>query len=82
MYMKDKNTRITLRLNEKQFNFVRNCADSLGVSPSEYLRITINVAIASKERADNGLREPVINQSALSSLANDVKNDMTLAVSH
>ena len=42
MYTKDKSTRITLRLNEEQFNFVRENADILGVSPSDFLRMVIN----------------------------------------
>lgn len=42
MYMKDKQTRITLRLSEKQFNFVKQSADILEVSPSEFLRLVIN----------------------------------------
>lgn len=42
MYMKDKGTRITLRLNDKQFSYVKNSADILGVSPSEFLRLVIN----------------------------------------
>lgn len=42
MYTKDKQTRITLRLSEKQFNFVKQSADILEVSPSEFLRLVIN----------------------------------------
>lgn len=42
MYLKDKNHRITLRLNDTQFEFIRvNCA-VLGVSPSDYLRMLVN----------------------------------------
>lgn len=46
MYSKDKNTRITLRLNENQFNFVKMNADELGVSPSEFLRMVINSSMS------------------------------------
>ena len=42
MNIKDKTNRITLRLNDKQFNFVKASADVLGVSPSEFLRMVIN----------------------------------------
>lgn len=42
MYLKDKSTRITLRLNERQFQFVKQSADILEVSPSEFLRLVIN----------------------------------------
>lgn len=42
MYIKDKFQRITLRLNDSQFNYVKSQADILGVSPSEFLRMVIN----------------------------------------
>lgn len=47
MYTKDKSNRITLRLNDKQFEFVKSCADMLGVSPSEFLRMVVNSSMAS-----------------------------------
>lgn len=46
MYTKDKSTRITLRLNEGQFNFVKAHSDMLGVSPSEFLRMVINATMS------------------------------------
>ena len=46
MYMKDKTNRITLRLNDEQFEFVKQNADVLGVSPSEFLRMVVNSAMA------------------------------------
>lgn len=46
MYTKDKATRITLRLNDAQFNFVKSSSDVLGVSPSEFLRMVINQTMA------------------------------------
>ena len=42
MYLKDKNHRITLRLNDNQFEFIRINCDVLGVSPSDYLRMRVN----------------------------------------
>lgn len=48
MYTKDKANRITLRLNESQFNFVKSSADLLGVSPSDFLRMVINASMASR----------------------------------
>ena len=42
MYIKDKFQRITLRLNDSPFNYVKSQADILGVSPSEFLRMVIN----------------------------------------
>lgn len=49
MYMKDKQTRITLRLSEKQFDFVKSNADIMGVSPSEFLRIVINATMSTQK---------------------------------
>lgn len=49
MYTKDKNTRITLRLNEQQFAFVKANADILGVSPSEFLRMVINSTMVTSQ---------------------------------
>lgn len=46
MYMKDKANRITLRLNDEQFNFVKSNADIVGVSPSEFLRMIVNATMS------------------------------------
>lgn len=46
MYEKNKSQRITLRLTEEQFNFTKMNADILGVSPSDFLRMVINSAMA------------------------------------
>lgn len=53
MYTKDKNTRITLRLNEEQFAFVKANADVLGVSPSEFLRMVVNSAMAMSRKVES-----------------------------
>lgn len=50
MYTKDKLSRITLRLNDEQFDFVKEQSDMLGVSPSEFLRMVINSALASSKK--------------------------------
>lgn len=42
IYEKDKNTRITLRVNAEQYAFIREMADTSGISPSDYLRQSIN----------------------------------------
>lgn len=59
MYTKDKSNRITLRLNEEQFAFVKSNADILGVSPSEFLRMVINASMATSkaviEKSKEGL---------------------------
>lgn len=50
MYTKDKNNRITLRLNEPLFNYVIETSKRVGVSPSEFLRMVIMAAyVDSKE---------------------------------
>ena len=51
MYTNDKTNRITLRLNDKQFEYVKVNADLLGVSPSEFLRMVINATISLAEKA-------------------------------
>jgi len=37
----DKKIRITLRLNQSTFDFVKSQADLFGVSPSEYVRMCL-----------------------------------------
>lgn len=57
MYIKDKVNRITLRLNEEQFDFVKDNADILGVSPSEFLRMVINASIVTTKTAFKKVEE-------------------------
>lgn len=57
MYEKDKSNRITLRLNQQQFDFVKSNADILGVSPSEFLRIVINSTMALSNTATQSIKE-------------------------
>ena len=59
MYTKDKSQRITLRLSEPQFDFVKTVADALGVSPSEYLRMMVNLSMVGAQNAgkDGARRE-------------------------
>lgn len=57
MYTKDKSFRITLRLNEEQFSFVKEQADTLGVSPSEFLRMVINASLATSKKVSEKLNE-------------------------
>lgn len=51
MYTKDKSNRITLRLNDEQFEYVRASAEPLGVSPSEFLRMVINATMSATKQA-------------------------------
>lgn len=52
MYTKDKSQRITLRLNDEQFTFVKTVADALGVSPSEYLRMMVNLSMVGAKNTE------------------------------
>lgn len=54
MYIKDKKYRITLRLNEEQFGFVKDSAERLGVSPSQFLRMVVNSSMTAFKQ---GLQE-------------------------
>ena len=51
MYTKDKQNRITLRLNDEQFEFIKYNADIMGVSPSEFLRIMVNSTMSVTRKA-------------------------------
>lgn len=62
MYENDKVQRITLRLTQKQFDFVKLNADYLGVSPSEFLRMVVNSAMFT---IDNTKISPVSSNSAV-----------------
>lgn len=57
MYTKDKANRITLRLNNEQFDFVKGNADVLGVSPSEFLRMVVNASMATAKTAIKNIGE-------------------------
>lgn len=61
MYLKDKNHRITLRLNDTQFEFIRVNCEVLGVSPSDYLRMLVNsfmtIAQSGKDAVTKTLEE-------------------------
>lgn len=59
MYEKDKKNRITLRLNEDQFNFVKYNADTLGVSPSDFLRMVINSTMCAQKTISSIAKEQV-----------------------
>ena len=57
MYTKDKSNRITLRLNDDQVEFVKQNADFLGVSPSEFLRMVVNSSMAMSKTALSKIQE-------------------------
>ena len=58
MYEKDKKQRITLRLNQKQFDFIRKSSESLGIAPSDFIRMLVNSYIyASESQFDSNARK-------------------------
>lgn len=57
VYTNDKKTRLTLRLNEKQFAFVQQSSEQYGVSPSEFLRMVINASMYQANKFDKALEE-------------------------
>lgn len=52
MYMKDKINRITLRLNDDMFYYIKDNAALMGVSPSEFLRMVIHMTMCLSRKAD------------------------------
>lgn len=67
MYTKDKSNRITLRLNDEQFEFVKSQADIVGVSPSEFLRMVVNATMATQAQ----LRDAFATKGGVTGRAND-----------
>ena len=57
MYEKDKKTRITLRLSEEQMDFVLNDCETLGISPSEYIRMLISTCISMSKKLKNQVED-------------------------
>lgn len=47
------NHRISLRLNDRQFNFLIELARILGTTPSNYLRMCINSMVVEQENLSN-----------------------------
>lgn len=56
MYTQDKKQRITLRLNDRQFDFVKCNSDVLGVSPSEFLRMVVNASMATSQAVSQRIK--------------------------
>jgi len=57
MYLNDKTNRITLRLNDEQFNFIKSNADIVGVSPSEFIRMLINTSLVTTKQIEKKLNQ-------------------------
>ncbi len=50
MYQKDKVCRITLRLTQRQFDYVKENADMLDTSPADFLRMVVNSSMAVRDK--------------------------------
>ena len=46
MYTKDKGNRVTVRLNDKQMEYVNTVSKTLKTTPSEFLRMLLNLYIS------------------------------------
>lgn len=62
LYLKDKTNRITLRLNERQFEYVKKQSDILGVSPSEYIRMLLNSMISLIDSIEDQVQKEVFGR--------------------
>jgi len=47
--------RVTLRLNEEQYDFLIKVSGILGISPSDYLRMTVNTGMVATKNGINDL---------------------------
>lgn len=56
MYTKDKSNRLTLRLSDEQFAYVRESAEMLGVSPSEFLRMVVNLTMTADKKTASRMK--------------------------
>ena len=57
MYEKDKKTRITLRLSQEQMDFVLNDSQTLGISPSEYIRMLISTCVSMSKKMKSQMED-------------------------
>jgi hypothetical protein len=59
---------MTLRLNDEQYEFILECSKLLGVSPSDYIRMSVNAGMVSikelqKKEGEVGTNENVKTDS-------------------
>ena len=57
MYEKNKNQRITLRLDDVLFSFVRTNSEMIGVSPSEFIRMMLNSIMINSNQVKEKLKK-------------------------
>lgn len=68
MYEKDKKVRITVRVNQEQFEFISEMAQMIGVSPSEYIRQVVNAGMYTS----NKLKEEIKRRENEKTNINDI----------
>ena len=54
------NHRVTLRLNDDQYNFLFDFSEIMGVTPSEYMRMVINTGLVASDGDVNNLLNNVL----------------------
>lgn len=64
--------RITLRLNEKQYDFIIGVSEILGVSPSDYLRMVVNSGMVTMQKAEDNKKGTVGTHENVKANSNDI----------
>lgn len=64
--------RITLRLNEKQYDFIIGVSEILGVSPSDYLRMVVNSGMVTMQKAEDNMKGTVGTHENVKANSNDI----------
>lgn len=85
MYTKDKTKRITLRLNDQQFEFVRKSSEPLGVSPSDFLRMVINATMAASKAASTKaerINQAIDRELEQITMEEDNRRENEIAIQH
>lgn len=63
MYEKDKRYRVTVRLSPELFEYVNESATALGVSPSEFIRMGLNLSMTAVKKATSATPADLGNKS-------------------
>ncbi len=71
MYTNDKRQRITVRVNVPQFEYIREKSEMMGVSPSEFIRITINGLMFTEKRLSDKMDEKIQEMKGTKGREND-----------
>lgn len=82
MYEKDKKQRITLRLTEKQFDFIKSQCDMLGIAPSDYLRMLVNSVLFTAEKSQKGGIDDLKAKEVASAVLEGLGRENDKAIKH